>query len=89
MRRIDRWFRRDSADLVALIVVILWGVGAPFRKAALAEIAGCVDLCLGEGPDRPKYGEPWRSDQPGGGTGLRGLDSDEQAALGALLCDIE
>jgi hypothetical protein len=44
MRRIGKWCRRDSAALVALIVVTIWGVGAPFRKAALAEIAGCVDL---------------------------------------------
>jgi drug/metabolite transporter (DMT)-like permease len=37
MRRINRWFRRYRADFVALLVVTIWGVSAPFRKAALAE----------------------------------------------------
>src|SRR6266511_3610952 len=37
MRRLNMWFRRYRADLVALLVVTIWGISAPFRKAALAE----------------------------------------------------
>jgi hypothetical protein len=35
--RLNMWFRHYRADLVALLVVTIWGISAPFCKAALAE----------------------------------------------------
>lgn len=37
MKSSIQWFRLYRVDLAALLVVAIWGVSFPFRKAALAE----------------------------------------------------
>jgi drug/metabolite transporter (DMT)-like permease len=37
VRQLIQWYRCYRTDLVALLVVTIWGVSAPLRKAALAE----------------------------------------------------